>query len=143
MKFRHVIIQSHPIFDIFRADFAFIARGTSVFGLDVIFNDCSTRLVSTRQAFPLAPTEICHHFLRIHCNEEYQTVREDRMYVFSTVNESIQLRLLVSSRKMIFEGNLILEYLRAFGAVIASGHGVFRLNMAPDVTRHPGLVAAL
>ena len=65
------------------------------------------------------------------------------MYVFSTVNESIQLRLLVSSCKMIFEGNFILEYLRAFRAVIASGHGVLGLNMASHITRHPGLVATL
>ena len=56
MKFGHVVIQSHPIFDVFRADFTFITSGTGVFGLDVVFNDCSTRLVSTRQAFPLAPT---------------------------------------------------------------------------------------
>ena len=70
-------------------------------------------------------------------------LEKTELYVFSTVNESIQLRFLVSSCKMIFEGNLILENLRAFWTVIASGHGVLCLYMAPHVTRHPGLVATL
>ena len=81
MSSGHVIIQSHPIFDMLRADFTFITRGSSVFGLDVVFNNCSAGLVSTGQAFPLAPTKTCHQFLRIHC--KMKKTRQLRQNVFS------------------------------------------------------------
>ena len=81
MSSGHVIIQSHPIFDMLWADFTFITRGSSVFGLDVVFNNCSARLVSTGQAFPLAPTKTCHQFLRIHC--KMKKTRQLRQNVFS------------------------------------------------------------
>ena len=61
-------------------------------------------------------------------NEEDQTIKTECIF-----NESIQLRLLVSSRQMIFKGNFILEYLGTFGAVITSGHDVLGLDMAPNV----------
>ena len=63
-------------------------------------------------------------------NEEDQRVRTECI-----LKESIQLRLLVSSRQMIFEGYFILEYLGTFWAVITCGHDVLGLNMAPNVMR--------
>ena len=50
-------------------------------------------------------------------------------------NESIDLRLFVSSSKMIFKGYFVLKYLGTLGAIISRGHEVLGLDMTLHITR--------
>ena len=99
----HVIIQSNPIFDMLRADVTIITRGSSVFCLNVVFHNSSPRLVSARQTLPLPPTKIGHHFLQVHCKMKTRQL----ILIECIFNDSIQLRLFVSSSEMIFKGYFV------------------------------------
>ena len=66
----HVIIQSHPIFDMLWADMTAVTSGSSVLGLYVVFDNCFKGLVAALQTLPLSTTKTCHQFVKINCNEK-------------------------------------------------------------------------
>lgn len=135
----HVIIKSNPISDMLRANVTIISWGCSVFCLNVVFHNSSARLVSTWQTLPLPPTKIGHHFLQVHCKMKTRQL----ILMQCIFNESIDLRLFVSSSKMIFKGYFVLKYLGTLGAIISRGHEVLGLDMTLHITRILRQVATL